>query len=156
MEKPQAEKTNTSYLSAMRMLARRDHSNDELMRKLSKKGYTPAEIALTLQQLIKEGLQSNSRFTQNYIAYRRAKGYGPMRIQAELLARGIPIDMIEHALDFTDNAWLAEARRLWQKRFKKGIPSDYAERAKQMRFLQYRGFTNDQINSIFHGDIEHA
>ncbi len=86
---------------------------------------------------------------ESFIHYRRARGYGPLRIRAELLERGVPEDLIEHHLKITDNAWLDDARKAWQKRFKYRLPHDFKSRAQQMRFLQYRGFTSEQINPLF-------
>ena len=98
--------------------------------------------------LTAEGLLSNTRFIETYLHHRRQKGYGPLRIQAELTARGIPDEMIEHHLNMADNAWFTHARSVWQKRFKGILPRDFKARAQQMRFLQYRGFTAAQINNI--------
>lgn len=110
-------------------------------------------MSTTIQALAGEGLLSNDRFVENYVRYRRTKGYGPLRIHAELIARGISEDLIEHHLDMADNAWFAEARLVWQKRFKGTLPRDFKTRAEQMRFLQYRGFTPEQINNIYHSDL---
>lgn len=131
------------------MLARREHSEFELSQKLRKKGFVESEIHITLQALINEGLLSNTRFTECYVRYRSGKGYGPLRIHAELNARGLPQDVIEHHLDMSDNAWLTMAQQVWKKRFKGIIPRDFKARAQQMRFLQYRGFTPEQIDKVF-------
>lgn len=102
--------------------------------------------------LTREGLQSDARFTENFIHYRRNKGYGPLHIRAELIERGITEDLIEHHLEITDNAWFDSVRNVWQKRFKNRLPNDFKARAQQIRFLQYRGFTREQIDSIFRSD----
>jgi len=99
--------------------------------------------------LVEESLLSNARFAESYVFYRRNKGYGPLRIRAELMSRGIAEDLIEHHLNIADNAWLVTMRHAWQKRFKGSLPDDFKTRAKHLRFLQYRGFTADHINSIF-------
>jgi regulatory protein len=39
-----------------------------------------------------------------------------------------------------------------RKRFGDEPPQDYKERARQSRFLQYRGFTSDQIRQVLDGD----
>ena len=65
------------------------------------------------------------------------------------MLRGIAKEMIEDHLDITDNAWLAEVQRVWQKRFSGQHPADLKARGQQMRFLQYRGFTEEQIATIF-------
>lgn len=117
------------------------------------KGFRLADVNHTLKSLADQGLQSDNRFVESYVRYRRTKGYGPLRIHAELIARGIPEDLIEHHLDITDNAWFAEIRLVWQKRFKGNLPRDFKTRTQQMRFLQYRGFTPEQINNIYHSDL---
>jgi regulatory protein len=142
--------------SALNSLSRREHSELELSQKLTKKGYNQPEIKLIIEALTKEKLLSNQRFTENYIHYRQQKGYGPVRIKLELSARGIDEYMIEEHLKIADNAWLTAVRKVWHKRFKSVIPADARSRAKQMRFLQYRGFTQDQIETIFRSEIEHA
>lgn len=140
----------------MNLLARREHSEYELTRKLRTRGFTLEDIQPVIAKLVTEGLLSNKRFVENYIHFRRQKGYGPQRIRAELNERGISEDMIEHHLNIADNAWFTCAHKTWQKRFKGNMPSDFKTRAQQMRFLQYRGFTSEQINSIFHSDTEDA
>lgn len=135
--------------TALNLLARREHSAKELLRKLQAKKFAVAEIQSVVDQLEKENLLSHTRFIENFIHYRRSKGYGPLRIQAELIERGIAEDLIEHHLDISDNAWAFEARQVWQKRFKNTMPTDFKTRAQQMRFLQYRGFTREQIEKIF-------
>lgn len=141
---------------AIDLLARREHSEAELRRKLYRKGHAASDIESVILALSQEKLLSNSRFTECYIRHRREKGYGPLRIHAELITRGIPEDMIEHPLNITDNAWFDQAEKAWQKRFKNRLPRDLQERAKQMRFLRYRGFTADHINKIYQSDPEHA
>ncbi|HLB57901.1 MAG TPA: regulatory protein RecX [Gammaproteobacteria bacterium] len=121
----------------------------ELSRKLARKQFSPTDIQTILQTLVKEALLSNQRFLENFIHYRRNKGYGPLRIHAELLERGLPQDLIEQSLNTADEKWQEYARFVWKKRFKNTLPSDFKARVQQIRFLQYRGFTQDQIESIF-------
>jgi regulatory protein len=61
--------------------------------------------------------------------------------------------MIAKQLQITDNAWFTEARNVWQKHFKGKLPTDFESRAKQMRFLHYRGFTREQIESVFRQNV---
>ncbi len=145
----------TPRQTALDLLARREHSADELFRKLKLRKFDLNEIQHTVQQLQQEGLLSNARFVENYIHARRNKGMGPVRIHAELIERGISQDLIDQGLDMADNAWLAEARKVWQKRFKKQKPTDFKVRAQQMRFLQYRGFTREQIEQVFESYEDH-
>lgn len=92
---------------------------------------------------------SHERFIESYIHARCNKGFGPLRIQAELTQRGIPQELIDPHLKITDNAWIIKIREVWQKRFKNQPPKDAKTRAQQMRFLYGRGFTVEQIESVF-------
>lgn len=137
------------HQTAVALLARREHSTKELSQKLLAKNFSDEEINTVLAKLKQAGLQSNVRFLENFIHQRRQKGIGPLRIQAELIERGIEESLIEQELNIADNAWASLALRVWQKRFKNNLPTDFKTRAQQMRFLQYRGFTRDQIESVF-------
>lgn len=135
--------------AALNMLARRDYSPHELFQKLKTKGYSRDLIEPVIADLAKSGFINESRYTENFIHSRRNKGYGPERITMELQGRGIADETIAEHLQITDNAWFTEARKVWQKHFKGKQPNDFNDRAKQMRFLQYRGFTREQIKSVF-------
>jgi regulatory protein len=126
----------------------------ELCRKLLKKSFLETDIHVVLNGLAEEGLLNESRFIENFIHYQRNRGYGPLHIRADLIERGISENLIEHHLEIKDNAWLTSIRFVWQKRFKNKLAHDYKTRAQQMRFLQYRGFTHDQIKSIMNNDEE--
>ncbi len=137
---------------AMNLLARREHTENELLHKLRTRGFPKEEVQMIIKQLANEGLISHLRFIEIYLHARSVKGYGPVRIRAELIERGLHEDFIEHHLNMADNAWFALARTVWQKRFKGQQPKDFRTRAQQMRFLNYRGFTQDQIESIYASD----
>jgi regulatory protein len=62
--------------------------------------------------------------------------------------RGISTEMIADHLQITDNAWLVEARKIHKKRFRQSGAFDKKYLAKQIRFLQYRGFTQEQIEQV--------
>lgn len=136
------------------MLARREHTQAELRRKLLKKNFPEADISSVLHGLIQEGLLNELRFIENFIHYQRGRGLGPLRIRADLLERGLSEELIEHHLEISDNAWFATIRQAWQKRFKNRLPTDYKTRAQHIRFLQYRGFTREQIASVLNIDEE--
>ena len=130
---------------AMDLLARREHSETELRTKLTARDFTSDEIDATLAGLARDGLLSNERFTEAFIAARTRRGQGPVRIRVELEARGIGAALIGAGLEDID--WFALAREARHRKFGPGAPADYAERARQARFLQYRGFTGEQIRS---------
>jgi regulatory protein len=80
---------------------------------------------------------------------RRQRGYGPLRIQKEMRDKSVDGELIQRSLDAGDPQWVELSKQVRRKRFGDKLPSNYAERAKQARFLQYRGFTFDQIRCVF-------
>lgn len=133
---------------ALNFLARREHSKLELQRKLGTKGFGAHEIAKLLQELVNEKLQSDDRFTESYINMRSSKGFGPLRIKGELEARGIDRETIEKHLDENDTSWFDLAKAIRKKKFGEKVSSDLHHKAQQIRFLYYKGFTNEQIKKI--------
>lgn len=133
---------------AMQWLARREHSRRELQDKLIKKGCDAALATEVVNKMESEHLVSDDRFMESLIRVRRSKGYGPVRIQKELLEKGVEPEAISNCLDATGQGWLEDIRRVQRKKFGGKIPKNYAERARQARFLQYRGFTYDQIQQL--------
>jgi regulatory protein len=132
----------------MQWLARREHSRRELQDKLSKKGCDAALAAEVVNKLESERLVSDDRFMESLIRARRNRGYGPLRIQKELQEKGVAPEAIATWLDVTSREWVDDIRRVQRKKFGGRIPRSYAERARQARFLQYRGFTYDQIQQL--------
>ena len=130
--------------AAMDYLARREHSRLELTRKLSSKGFNQTEISSTLDQLEQDNLLNDARFAEAYAQSRVNRGYGPVRIRTELQERGVATEMIDQALEAWADDWSGLAAKQQQKKFKK-MATDFTERSKQARFLQYRGFTAEQI-----------
>ncbi len=142
-----AERYQRAYASALRLLARREHSELELRRKLIARSVDTALIEQVLAELLDDNLLSNARFTEVYVRGRFERGYGPARIRAELRERGIDDALQQPALDGLSDDWIESATRQRSKRFGLGYPDDYRERARQMRFLQQRGFSGEQIRA---------
>lgn len=149
---PEAADEAACKRTAVDLLARREHSRLELERKLATRGFPEAVIAPALDALEHSGVLVATRFTESFIRSRVAKGQGPVRIRAELAERGVG-DAAE-LLRGGDVDWLAAARAVRRKRFGAAPPSDYRERAKQARFLQYRGFTADQVRAALELDTD--
>lgn len=139
---------------AIKLLARREHSARELQHKLAVRGFSNDDIANTLQELQAKRLQSDQRFAEEYVRARQGRGYGPLRIRAELQQRGVDRDTLGTVLDGQQALWqqiCGEARR---KRFGITAVQDAKERARQQRFLSYRGFTAQQIAAAFNRFME--
>lgn len=137
--------------AAMDLLARREHGRVELTRKLRQRGAPQELIDGALDRLAEEGLLSESRYLETFVASRARSGYGPMRIREELAQRGLPRPAIEQALSEAEVDWGEQLRELWQRKFASQTPEDMREKAKQARFLAYRGFSQEQIGRLLRG-----
>jgi len=151
---PEAADEAACERAAVDLLARREHSRLELERKLARRGFPEAIVAPSLDALEHSGLLVATRFTESFIRSRIAKGKGPTRIRAELAERGVAGEQTAESLRDSNVDWLATARAVRRKRFGAELPSDFHERAKQARFLQYRGFTSDQVRAALELDTD--
>ena len=131
---------------AMTLLARRDFASKELRTKLEVRGFAPAAVAPVIADLTRAGLLNDERYAQNYVAYHAGRGQGPLRIAAELRRSGLAASLIEAALA-TGPDWSALARKVCRVKFGPQAPTSWTERARQARFLQYRGFSSDHIRA---------
>jgi len=129
------------------MLARREHSQQELLRKLKAKGHEENDISDLLDEFVALNWQSDERFAESYSRSRLYKGFGPIRIQYELKERGINSN-IDDVFDEQPN-WDGLLIELHEKKYGGMPPDDLKERAKQTRFFQHKGFTHDMIRQLF-------
>jgi len=134
-------------LAAMELLTGREYSREELRVKLTRKFDNPGLIAQAIDKLIKDNLQSDSRFAEAFIRSRVNRGQGEIRIRNELRQRGISDQLALETIENCSVDWFALARDIALHKFGAEQPNDASQRAKRMRFLQYRGFTYDQISS---------
>ena len=138
----------------MDMLARREHSAGELRAKLLRKGHTPAAVTQAMTGLQQDGLVSDRRFAEMLLTVRRGRGVGPLRIRKELQEKGVAEELINQYLDVSSPEWIEDVRRVRQKKYGDELPANYAERARQARFLQSRGYTLAQIQGVFTSDVD--
>ncbi len=139
---------------AARLLARREHSRAELAEKLRRRGIKKSEYASVLDRLEAAGALSEQRFVEQLVASRLRRGYGPVRICADLAARGVDSDAIDRTLLSDEGEWARRAEQTRRARFGLGLPREYAERARQARFLERRGYTASQISHVLRGNVE--
>jgi regulatory protein len=132
---------------AMDYLARREHGRAELINKLTKFGFEAATADDAVAQLVEDNLQSDQRFVELFIASRISQGKGPIKIRTDLRERDIGGGIVDIGLEDSDQDWYASARAVREKKFGLERPSDFNEKARQMRFLQSRGFDTDQIQA---------
>ena len=137
---------------ALKLLARREHSRSELARKLAPHAEDPSEIEQILEDLEKRGWLSESRLTEQVIHARRAR-FGARRIEHELRSRGVSEEAVAAAVPELKKGELEAARAVWRKKFGR-LPTGQAERARQARFLQARGFDMEVVLKVIKGEAE--
>ena len=128
---------------AIRLLARREHARSELQQKLIAKGADPDEVRLLLDELAAQDYLSDARYVRATVAH-KSGAFGRQRIIEELKSKGIARDDIETALAEAQIDDEAALNALWQRRFGRA-PVDERDKARQVRFLQARGFAVSAI-----------
>jgi regulatory protein len=136
------------YNKALDIISRREHSEKEIREKLYKKFNDNKVSELVITSLIEKGLVNDHRFAEMYIIARKRKGFGPKKIAYELLAKGVSDDISSQALN-EEGGWRIAALNAFNKKYKNGIADNFKEMNKQKIFLQNRGFTFEEIDSVF-------
>lgn len=139
--------------AALALLARRDHATGELARKLRERGFESQAIAAVVEDLAAGRFLDDERFVEHFIAYHAGRGQGPHRISAELRQAGVSAETVSRQLK-TAVDWRESARVARRKKFGSAVPRDFKSRARQARFLEYRGFSSDHIRAALDGDVE--
>jgi len=111
----------------------------------------PALIEQVIAYCYQHNWLDDQRFSRVYLESRSRKGYGPQRIRAELLQKGVDKERVQLALEETEIDWGQQAKELAQRKFGDNLPTVWHEKAKLQRYLQYRGFFQEDIQSIYRG-----
>jgi regulatory protein len=127
-------------LTAVKLLAGREHSRQELRRKLKSRHFDRDRVESVLDGLEQRGLLSDERFVEGYVDQRSRKGYGPLRIQAELAERGIAREIAATWIDEGPYDWNQIMTEAAERKFGGSSAGDMRALAKRGRFLQQRGF----------------
>lgn len=128
-----------------RMLARREHARTEIIRKLSEKGLESAAFLSILQEFTDADIQSDARYAEMRVRSCIAKGQGARRIRQELVTMKVDESAIQLAFEENSPDWFELALLAKTKRFGAHVASEAKDKAKQIRFLQYRGFGHEEI-----------
>ncbi|PSF14395.1 recombinase RecX [Marinobacter fuscus] len=134
--------------TALRLLARREHSRSELALKLRQRDIPSATIDSVLDDYEQEGWLSDERFADVFARQKMDQGYGPLKIEADLQQKGV-CRMPECLQSIPEEVWVERAAEARIKRFGKVLPRNLSEKARQFRFLARRGFTSAQANGAF-------
>jgi len=132
--------------SAIYLLSRRDHGVYELAQKLATKGYEAEEVETAIQFCLDSNYLDDLRYAKSQIRQHISKGNGKLRIFQDLKLKRVAETDINLAFDEEETDWYQLARNVALKKFKGVKAKDQKEYAKQVRFLQYRGFDFEQIN----------
>ena len=131
--------------AAMDLLTGRGFSRSELAKRLDKRFDSDPAISGELDRLQQEGLQSDERFTEAFLRSRIYRGHGLTRIRMDIRQKGIKDELLNAAVEASDTDWFALAREVAERKFGRAPATEQKDRAKRIRFMQYRGFNFDQI-----------
>ena len=144
MARPSKDKTEpTLRVRALRLLARREHTRNELERRLAPHAEDEAEVGCLLDEFAQQGWFSEERAVEQVVHARRGK-FGSRRIRAELVAKGVDAERVAAAMAGLKVSEDEALRVVWRRKFARA-PRSAAERARQVRFLQGRGFALEAI-----------
>jgi len=134
------------------MLARREHSREELRRKLGGADSDAIELEALIDEFEQRGWLSEQRLTDQAVT--RAQGrHGSRRVLDNLRQKGVTGEPLARATDALKAQELESARAVWRKRFGR-LPADLAEKAKQARFLAGRGFSPEAIQQVLNAQFD--
>jgi regulatory protein len=148
----QSSDTQAAGNAAVVLLSRRDFCSQELAGKLNAQGYEPETVQGVIHDLLERGYLNDERYVLQFVAMHAARGHGPLRIQRELSQLGLDAGLIDSAVAGGED-WAQRARELRIRRFGLAQPVGWPAKAKQARFLQYRGFSNDHIRAALDSEV---
>ena len=133
----------------LRLLARREHSRQELLAKLALRGFDRDDALPVIDELSEHGWQDDSRYAESYARFRIQKGYGPIRVSYELKQNGIAAFDLEGIVQEEAGSWMALLEQVYSKKYSHDTVLERNEWAKRSRFLLHRGFSGAMISALF-------
>jgi len=135
---------------ALSLQGRREHSRVELTQKLKVFGASADQIEETLVRLADYSLQSDDRFAESLVRSQLLRGRGQRAIKQVLQQRGLDAEHPALAEQTVDTDWTLKAQELLLRRFGVNLSREPKEKARYIRFLQYRGFSLGQAIAAMH------
>lgn len=102
------------------------------------------DVTHTLEWLLEQNYLNDERFGGMLFRYRVGRGQGKIRVRQALQQEGLSVELIETLFDEAEVDWFEHAFDIHQRRFANKPITDNKEKARQLRFLQYRGFAADE------------
>jgi len=143
MESSQNKPPKNIQATVLYLLARREHTRFELKQKLLLKNFPPELIDSTIEKFAANGWQDDERFAQMYARARIERGDGILKLKMKLRTYGLSDAIIAQTLPTDIDFWRQQIQRKWAKKCQP--TKNTAQRLKNIRFLQSRGFTLEQI-----------
>jgi regulatory protein len=147
IEEPQVAKEIQEI--CLRLLARREHSQQELLNKLALRGFDRDDAQPVIDELAEQGWQDDLRYAETYARFRIQKGYGPIRVRHELKQNGIAAFDLEGIVQEEAGSWMALLEQVYSKKYTDNTVLNRNEWAKRSRFLLHRGFSGAMISALF-------
>lgn len=133
----------------LRLLARREHSQKELLAKLALRGFDRDDVLPVIDELAEQGWQDDLRYAESYARFRILKGYGPIRVSYELSQNGIAVIDLDAIVQIEAGSWMALLEQVYRKKYSHDTLLERNEWAKRSRFLLHRGFSGAMIGALF-------
>lgn len=130
------------------LLSRREHSKKELLHKLQLRGHDADDISEVIEFLEVNQYLCEQRFTEFVFRSRINKGYGEKYIEQELMQKGIDSSLVNQVAAEMSIDWQEIAAQVYNKKFGTAPIKDDKNKAKRIRFMQYRGFSSDEIFAL--------
>ncbi|WP_262967152.1 regulatory protein RecX [Methylobacter psychrophilus] len=145
------DKSTTTQIKecCLRLLARREHSQKELLNKLLLRNFNKDEILAVIEDFALQGWQSDLRYAESYARSRIQKGYGPVAVTYELRKNGIEAFNLDDVVQQTVSSWMVLLEQVYSKKYGQDLLIDRNEWAKRSRFLMQRGFSGTMISALF-------
>ncbi len=132
-----------------RYLAQREHGFNEILNKLTQKGFPQALILSELEQVKARGWQSDERYAKQLVQRRLDKGYGLQYILGETRNKGVSSEVVQAILEELSPDWFALAKEAAERKFGEKPISDRKDYTKRCNFLRNRGFGLSEINAVY-------
>ncbi len=154
-DKPTTKPENRELVSAsLRLLAGRDMSRAEFIKKLVNKEFNAQEIESAADWCVAEGWLNEARYAES-AGRRLGHKYGASRVAQTLRQKGVSEEALSATMPALKESDWERARALWLRRFREPATSA-EEKSKQIRYLQSRGFSFDVIKRVITGDSEQS
>jgi len=142
-------KTQKSTLSFSKEWQEEEAREQEKVSRQPPEEISPEHVQAVIDYCYQHNWLDDAKFADRYMSGRSRKGYGAQRIRSELQQKGVDKDVIATAFENSEIDWCALARDIAVRKFGEPLPVDWKEKSKVLRYMLYRGFFQEEIQSIY-------